>query len=146
MAIAFQLQMGFRLGMEGDDLYAQADIMRKMCMKIWRHTDHHIDGTKVSAKAFWRTAAWVPAIKCLIGQRMSGFQRRLVLDQHTWAAVAKHIIAANRRDGDAPGLGYRVQIRCIVQNLHGRRAIKGVTNPRADHRNYQSVQWQTLWQ
>ena len=110
MAIAFQLQMQYRLGMEGDDLYAQADIMRKLCMRIWKHAEHRIGGIKVSTKLFWRTAALVPSVKCLIGHRTGGFLRRLILDQRTWAAVARHIIAANRRDGDAPGLGYRFKL------------------------------------
>ena len=106
VAIAFQMQAGFKIGKTGDDLYAQTNCMRVLCQRIWKHTKHSIDGVKVSSKTYWYSSSRVPSILCLVRHRMGGLQRRPVLKIELWCAIARHIIYANRRDGDAPGIGY----------------------------------------
>jgi ribonuclease HI len=50
VALAFQLQTGFKIGMINDDLYAQANCMRVLCQRVWKHAKHTIDGVQVSAE------------------------------------------------------------------------------------------------
>ena len=88
LALAFQIQTGFRLAHDRLDLHEQERAFRGATKRIWNSTQVKCNGARQSTKEAWHPAPGIGSLKSIIGHARTGFCRRPVLDKETWHKVS----------------------------------------------------------